>query len=73
MHICGKMFIKVHAIVSPENALKIPHLAMLENPLKILYPDPDADDFQNLVGTSLYKDTFMVKKIPEDPVSIVLS
>ena len=41
---------------------KMPYLAMLKNPSKIfLDPDPEADDFQNLINSSSYPDTSLVK------------
>ena len=44
---------------------------MVKIPSKFHDPDPDLDpgDFQNLMDMSLSKDTSMVKKIHEDPIS----
>ena len=44
---------------------------MLQNPSKeILYPDPEADDLQDLISSSLCTDTSLVKlNFSEDPFS----
>ena len=40
----------------------MPYIAMLKNPSKkFLDPYPEADDFQNLIGSSLSIDTSVVK------------
>jgi len=39
----------------------MPHLTVLKEFFKILDPDPEVGDFQNLTGSSLYKDTSLLK------------
>jgi len=47
------------------------YLAMLNNSFKkFLAPDPEADDFRNLINFSLYADTSVVKFFYKDPFSI---
>jgi len=38
------------------NCGKLAYLAMLKSCKKSSHPDREADDFQNLMGTSLFKD-----------------
>ena len=40
----------------------MPYLTMLKKPSKkFLDPDPEADDFQNLISSSLFTDTSVIK------------
>jgi len=40
---------------------KMPYLLMLKNLSKILDPDQEADDFQNLISSLMNTDTYVVK------------
>jgi len=53
----------------------MPHLAMLKNSLRIFWIEiriPEADDFQNVISSSLCTDTSVVK-FREDPFTKILS
>jgi len=63
-YICDKKFRKIHAIRLSRDVNQIVEKCPISQCWRILQKldaDPDADDFQNLVSFSLFKDTYVIK------------